>query len=200
MRGKMGGKSMPKSMAKSMANSMARPRLISEAKSRKLLEVVKDVQNLKSVFLGSPISRCVVPYWKMDDLGGVEVAGLAGGWLAGRASLKMLEPKDPIRPRWGVKKRKRFWLPPKRIFCRLVGHLEFQVHQSALRVEGQKHRLFPQSHFVDGIEPRAPKGASAKMCLCMYFHGLACASKQPTSRFQCLKPATEVNQHAAAVG
>ena len=65
-------------------------------------------------FLGSPISRCVVPYWKMDDLGGVEVAGLAGAWLAGRASLKMLEPKDPIRPRWGVKKRKRFWLPPKK--------------------------------------------------------------------------------------
>ena len=62
-------------------------------------------------------------------------------------------------------------------------------NQSALRVEGQKHRLFPQSHFVDGIEPRAPKGASAKMCLCMYFHDLACASKQPTSRFQCLKPA-----------
>ena len=50
----------------------------------------------------------------MDDFGGVEVSRLAGGWLAGRASLKMLEPKDPIRPRWGVKKRKRFWLPPKK--------------------------------------------------------------------------------------
>ena len=25
----------------------------------------------------------------------------------------------------------------------------------------KKHRLFPQSHFVDGIEPRAPEGASA---------------------------------------
>ena len=46
----MGGKMGGKSMAKSMANSMAIPRLISEAKSRKLLEVVKDVQNLKSVF------------------------------------------------------------------------------------------------------------------------------------------------------
>ena len=56
----------------------------------------------------------MVPYWKMDDFGGVEVSRLAGGWLAGRASLKMLEPKDPIRPRWGVKKRKRFWLPPKK--------------------------------------------------------------------------------------
>ena len=56
----------------------------------------------------------MVHYWKMDDFGRVEVAGLAGGWLAGRASLKMLEPKDPIRPRWGVKKRKRFWLPPKK--------------------------------------------------------------------------------------
>ena len=53
--------------------------------------------------------------------------------------------------------------------------LDFQKNQSALRVEGQKHRLFPQSHFVDGIEPRAPKGASAKMCLCVYFHDLACA-------------------------
>ena len=50
----------------------------------------------------------------------------------------------------------------------------FLINQSALRVEGQKHRLFPQSHFVDGIEPRAPKGASAKMCLCVYCHGLAC--------------------------
>ena len=46
----MGGKMGGKSMAKSIANSMAIPRLISEAKSRKLLEVVKDVQNLKSVF------------------------------------------------------------------------------------------------------------------------------------------------------
>ena len=54
MGGKMGGKSMAKSMANSIANSIANsmpiPRLISEAKSRKLLEVVKDVQNLKSVF------------------------------------------------------------------------------------------------------------------------------------------------------
>ena len=58
-----------------------------------------------------------------------------------------------------------------------------EVNQSALRVEGQKHRLFPQSHFVDGIEPRAPKGASAKMCLCVYVRGFACAWKQRTSRF-----------------
>ena len=65
-------------------------------------------------FLGSHIARCVVPYWKMSDFGGVEVSRLVGAWLAGRASLKMLEPKDPIRPRWGVKKRKRFWLPPKK--------------------------------------------------------------------------------------
>ena len=65
-------------------------------------------------FLGSHLASSVVPYWKMDDFGRVEVAGLAGGWLAGRVSLKMLEPKDPIRPRWGVKKRKRFWLPPKK--------------------------------------------------------------------------------------
>ena len=50
MGGKIGGTSMAKSIANSIANSMAIPRLISEAKSRKLLEVVKDVQNLKSVF------------------------------------------------------------------------------------------------------------------------------------------------------
>ena len=37
-------------------------------------------------YLGSPISKSVIPYWKMDDFGGVEVAGLAGGWLAGRVS------------------------------------------------------------------------------------------------------------------
>ena len=55
-------------MAKSMANSMAIPRLISEAKSRKSLEIVEDDKT-------SHISRNAVPYWKMDDLGGVGVAG-----------------------------------------------------------------------------------------------------------------------------
>ena len=42
--------------------------------------------------------------------------GFELGWgMAGWPSLlKMLEPKDPLRPRWGVKKRKRFWLPPKK--------------------------------------------------------------------------------------
>ena len=50
MGSKMGGKSMTKSMPNCIANSIPIPRLISEAKSRKLLEVVKDVQNLKSVF------------------------------------------------------------------------------------------------------------------------------------------------------
>ena len=60
------------------------------------------------------MSESAVPYWKIDDLEGGQVRGLAEG-LAGRpVSLKMLEPKDPIRPRWGVKKRKRFWLPPKK--------------------------------------------------------------------------------------
>ena len=33
----------------------------------------------------------------------------------------MLEPKDPIRPRWGAKKRKRFWLPPPKSFVGYVG-------------------------------------------------------------------------------
>ena len=37
-------------MAKSMADSMAIPRLISEAKSRKSLEIVADTPNLVSVF------------------------------------------------------------------------------------------------------------------------------------------------------
>ena len=55
-------------MAKSMANSMAIARLISEAKSRKSLEIVEDDKT-------SHISRNAVPYWKMDDLGGVGVAG-----------------------------------------------------------------------------------------------------------------------------
>ena len=69
---------------------------------------------IEVVILFWHLASSVVPYCKMDDFGRVEVAGLAGAWLAGRASLKMLEPKDPIRPRWGVKKRKRFWLPPKK--------------------------------------------------------------------------------------
>ena len=47
---------------------MAIPRLISEAKSRKSLEIVEDDKT-------SHISRNAVPYWKMDDLGGVGVAG-----------------------------------------------------------------------------------------------------------------------------
>ena len=61
-------KSMAKSMAKSRPKSMAIPRLISEAKSRKSLEIVEDDKT-------SHISRNAVPYWKMDDLGGVGVAG-----------------------------------------------------------------------------------------------------------------------------
>ena len=35
-------------------------------------------------FLGSHIARCVVPYWKMDDFGRVEVSRLAEAGLAGR--------------------------------------------------------------------------------------------------------------------
>ena len=38
------------------------------------------------VFLGTHLAKNVVPYWKMDDFGRVEVAGLAGAWLAGRVS------------------------------------------------------------------------------------------------------------------
>ena len=57
---------------------------------------------IKNVFLRSHVASSVVPYWKMDDLGGVGVAGLAWAWLAGRASLKMLEPKDPRVARWGA--------------------------------------------------------------------------------------------------
>ena len=75
---------------------------------------------IEIVFLGSHLASSVVPYWKMDDFGRVEVAGLAGGWLAGRVSLKMLEPKDPIRPRWGVKKRKRFVGPQKNLLAGYV--------------------------------------------------------------------------------
>ena len=135
--GKMGGLSTPKctpnsganstpnSGANSWAKSMAIPRLISEAKSRKSLKIVEDDKNLQSVFLGAHISRCVVPYWKMDDFGGVEVAGLAGGWLAGRASLKMLEPKDPILPRWGTKNASVLVGPPQNLLSvMLVSHFE----------------------------------------------------------------------------
>ena len=41
---------------------------------------------IEIVFLGLHLTSSVVPYWKMDDFGRVEVAGLAGGWLAGRVS------------------------------------------------------------------------------------------------------------------
>ena len=75
--------------------------------------------------LGSHLARCVVLYWKMDDFGGVEVARLAGGWLAGRASLKMLEPKDPIRP-VGGQKTQAFWLAPQKnlLSVMLVSHFQ----------------------------------------------------------------------------
>ena len=46
----MYGKIYGKSMAKSMADSMAIPRLISEAKSQKSLEIVTDDSILTSVF------------------------------------------------------------------------------------------------------------------------------------------------------
>ena len=91
-------------------------------------------------FLGSHLARCVVPYWKMDDFGRVEVAGLAGGWLAGRASLKMLEPKDPIRPRWGVKKRKRFWLPPKKDLLSVGWSFGISISTGEVKVQFQREK------------------------------------------------------------
>ena len=37
-------------------------------------------------FLGSHLASSVVPYWKMDDFGRVEVSRLAEAWLAGQVS------------------------------------------------------------------------------------------------------------------
>ena len=36
------------------------------------------------VFIRSHLGSSVLPYWKMSDFGGVEIAGFAGAWLAGR--------------------------------------------------------------------------------------------------------------------
>ena len=43
-------------------------------------------QKIEIGFLGSHLASSVVPYWKMDDFGGVGVAGLVGAWLAGQVS------------------------------------------------------------------------------------------------------------------
>ena len=65
---KIYGTFYPKSTPKCTPKSTPIPRLISEAKSRKSLKIVEDDKT-------SHISRNAVPYWKMDDLGGVGVAG-----------------------------------------------------------------------------------------------------------------------------
>ena len=70
--------------------------------------------------LGSHLATSVVPNWKICHFGRVEVSRLAGAWLAGRASLKMLEPKDPIRPRWGAKNASVLVGPPKKSFVGYV--------------------------------------------------------------------------------
>ena len=41
---------------------------------------------MEIVFLGSHLASSVVPYWKMDDFGRVEVSRLAEAWLAGQVS------------------------------------------------------------------------------------------------------------------
>ena len=53
---------------------------------------------IEIVFLGSHLASSVVPYWKMDDFGRVEVAGLAGGWLAGPVSKKCWNQKILYAP------------------------------------------------------------------------------------------------------
>ena len=87
------GKSTPKCMAKCMDNipqnlwqnlwqshdSSRRRNPENRWKSWKMIKI-------EIVFLGSHLASSVVPYWKMGDFGRVEVAGLAGAWLAGQAS------------------------------------------------------------------------------------------------------------------
>ena len=92
---------------------MAIPRLISEAKSQKSLKMVENDEN-RYLFFSSAYSEMCGSLFENEGFWARR--GLEVGWgLAGCPSLlKMLEPKDPIRPRWGVKKRKRFWLPPKK--------------------------------------------------------------------------------------
>ena len=48
---------------------------------------------IEIVFLGSHLASSVVPYWKMDDFGGVGVSGLVGAWLAGRVCKKCWNQK-----------------------------------------------------------------------------------------------------------
>ena len=60
----------------------------------------------------------------------------------------MLEPKDPLRPRWGVKKRL-FWLPPQK--GSFVGWLVIW--------EGER-----------GIEERVERSASARLSVMLVSH------------------------------
>ena len=77
--GKIYGKSTPKSMA----DSMAIPRLISEAKSQKSLEILTDDSILISVFLVRVYQkvRFLMGIWTI--WGAYGSGGWLGAWLAG---------------------------------------------------------------------------------------------------------------------
>ena len=104
----------------------------------------------------------MVPCWKMNDLGGVGVPELPGGLAGWQASLKMLEPKDPIRPRWGVKKRKRFWLPPKKDLLSVGWSFRISSSTGEVKVQFQREKEGPDTVSEHHRCPKSSIGRALK--------------------------------------
>ena len=115
-------------------------------------------------FLGSPISKSVIPHWKMDDFGGVEFRGwLGAGWLAEFA--KNVGTKRSYTPPLGGKKTQAFLVaPPKKSFVGwlVTENFNFNRSKSSISIStgevGSRHnfRASQMSEKFDGsshVEP-----------------------------------------------
>ena len=62
------------------------------------------------------------------------------GWSLGGPGRKKSEPNDCIRPRSGVKKRKRFWLPPKKDLLSVGWSFRISISTGEVKVQFQREK------------------------------------------------------------
>ena len=62
------------------------------------------------------------------------------GSFEGCQSKKKLKPKDSIRPRWGIKKRKRFWLPPKKDLLSVGWSFRISISKGEVKIQFQREK------------------------------------------------------------
>ena len=67
-----------------------------------------------------------------------EPRGAFGGGVIIRRKKSKL--KDRIRPRWGLKKRKRFWLPPKKDLLSVGWSFRISISTGEVKVQFQREK------------------------------------------------------------